>query len=55
MNGETYLAGKFNYTLRNKLFQEHFGFSESEILDPIDENLWDKINKRAYVNIITFI
>lgn len=49
MGDEQYMAGKFAFDLRIKIWQEHFGFEKSELVDPINEKLWQKIKQRAKV------
>lgn len=49
MNGKKYDSGKFAHTLRIALFQEHFGLTREELIDPLDEKLYDKIKSNASV------
>eukprot|EP00828_Plagiopyla_frontata_P033709 TRINITY_DN4377_c0_g1_i1.p1 TRINITY_DN4377_c0_g1~~TRINITY_DN4377_c0_g1_i1.p1 ORF type:complete len:252 (+),score=53.78 TRINITY_DN4377_c0_g1_i1:109-864(+) len=50
MNGETYKARKFAHTLRQEIFQEHFGLTPEESIDPLAEEMFKKISETAKNN-----
>lgn len=39
MEGKPFKARKFAHDLRKSIFQEHFGLSDEEVLDPVDPNI----------------
>ncbi|KAL4471562.1 hypothetical protein ABPG74_008455 [Tetrahymena malaccensis] len=50
MGGEQHQSSKFAYTLRQSLFQEHFGLSEKELVDPLDNDFFEKIQTNSKKN-----
>lgn len=49
MGNHNYDAAKFAFDLRIQIWEELFGFEKNEIVDPINENLWQKIIERSKV------
>ena len=49
MNDRNYDASKFAFELRLKIWEELFGFDKADMIDPISESLWIKIQDRAKV------
>lgn len=49
MGNNNYDAAKFAFDLRINIWEELFGFEKKEIIDPINEDLWQKILERAQV------
>ncbi|EGR28742.1 phospholipase d1, putative [Ichthyophthirius multifiliis] len=43
MNGKQYMASKVAFNLRIKLFQEHFGLSFQQLIDPLSEDMFNNI------------
>jgi hypothetical protein len=49
MAGTDFRAAEFAHTLRTNLFAEHFGLKESEVQDPLDDDMWDTIKRNSKV------
>lgn len=43
MNGKQHASSEVVHKLRNKCFQQLFGFSEQEAVDPVSDETWNKI------------
>ncbi len=52
MDGVDFKATEFAHTLRTNLFSEHFGLKESEVQDPLDQDMWETIKKNTKVIIL---
>lgn len=50
MNGEGFKAGRFPLNLRKALWKEFFEFTDSEMMDPLSEELWKKMKNVCQVN-----
>lgn len=50
MDGQFFKASKFAHTLRLNIFMEHFGLSEEELMDPLNEKVGNKMRKNASEN-----
>ena len=52
MNGESFVANQFAYSLRTTCWSQIFGITDwQELSDPLDKKLWDKINDNVKVTV----
>jgi len=43
MNNKFYKSASFAYKLRSKIYREHFDLEKEEAIDPLNENLLEKM------------
>eukprot|EP00828_Plagiopyla_frontata_P032009 TRINITY_DN41804_c0_g1_i1.p1 TRINITY_DN41804_c0_g1~~TRINITY_DN41804_c0_g1_i1.p1 ORF type:complete len:372 (+),score=54.94 TRINITY_DN41804_c0_g1_i1:472-1587(+) len=54
MNGNPFQARKFAHEFRSKIWQEIFGMTEEEVMDPLSSKLWEEMESRIYKNTLIY-